>query len=328
MKSITRHCLGFALLIMLILFSNCKREIFLAPNYELIGNDPQPSAIEFIKSNTDLSELERIIGATGWDEKIMTTDSFTFFAPTNEAFEKFIIENEAYNSINDIPSAMITDLLDYHLIKNRGYILRDTFTEFLPTTSASNFDGPNSLFIKTEGSIRINGERKVALQDVRVKNSIIHMMGEIATPIGLLDIIEVHPELSTFAELFEREDIASDINELLSKEGPFTIFAPTNSAFLELFKELEINSIAGIPAAELKQVLQYHIVQTENLRSENLNASSKISTLLSNQELTVGISNNIKNIRGNNRTANLINTDGQGSNGVIHLIDKVLVPFD
>ncbi len=326
MKSITRHCLIFALLLSLILFSNCKREIFLNPNYELIGNDPQPSAMEFIESNPDLTELERIMGVTGWDEKIMTTDSFTFFAPTNEAFEKFITENEAYNSINDIPSAIITDLLDYHLIKNKGYILRDTFTEFLPTTSLSNFDGPNSLFIKTEGSIRINGERKVALQDVRLKNSIIHMMGEVATPISLLDIIEVHPELTTFAELFEREDIASDINELLNGEGPFTIFAPTNGAFSDLFSELEINGIGGIPVAELKKVLQYHIIKTDNLRSENLEPSSKISTLLSNQELTIGVSNNIKNIRGNNRTANLISTDGQGSNGVLHLIDKVLIP--
>ena len=328
MKIITRLFLSSALLLTLILLSNCKREIVTGPNAAIIGIDPQPSATEFIERSEDLSELKRIMDITGWDEKIMTTDSFTFFAPTNDAFKNLIIESEDWNSINDIPMEELTDLLDYHLVKNKGYILRDTFTEFIPTTSISSFDGNNSLFINTEGSIRINGERSVALQDVRVKNAVIHMMGEIATPITVTSLIDAHPELSTFAQLFEREDIATNVNELLSGDGPFTIFAPSDSAFIELFAALEINSLSGISADILEQVLLYHIVSSENLRSEKLMPSAKINTLLSTQELTVGISNNIKNVSGTNGQANLISADGQGSNGVIHIIDKVLLPMN
>lgn len=326
MNIFPRLSLFSILILALVLLSNCKREIVSGPNYAVIGNDPKPSAIEFIERSQDLSELVRIMGVTGWDEKIMTTDSFTFFAPTNEAFETLIDENEAWNSINDIPMDMITDMLDYHLIKNRGYILRDTFTGFIPTQSASSFDGQNSIFIKTEGSIRINGERSVALQDVRVENAVIHMMQEIVAPINLLTIVEAHPELSTFAQILAQENIAADVNELLIGEGPFTLFAPTDSAFLDLFTELGINAINGISADVLEQVVLNHIVPSSNLPTEKLIASDKISTLLPNQELTVGELNNIKNIRSNNRTANLVITDGQGANGIIHLIDKVLVP--
>jgi len=326
MNIITRLSLFSALFITFVLLSNCTTEAVSGPNYELIGFNAQPSAIEFIESSQDLSEFENIIKGTGWDEKIMTTDSFTLFAPTNDAFKQLITDNEAWNSINDIPIDMVIDMLDYHLVKDKGYILRDTITEFIPTQSVSSFDGQNTLFIKTEGSIRINGERAVALQDVRVQNAVIHMMDAVVAPINLLAIVEAHPELSTFAQIFERVSIAADINELLGGDGPFTIFAPTDSAFLDLFKELEINSLGGIPADVLEQVLLNHIVPSNNLYTENLIPSNKISTLLPNQELTVGVSNNIKNVRSNTRTANLVITNGQGANGIIHLIDKVLVP--
>jgi len=327
MTIFTRLILIATLLLTLILFSNCREEVS-GPNFELIGFNSQPSAIEFIRSSTDLTDLDTLMNETGWIENIMTTDSFTFFAPTNEAFDQLIEDNDTWNSIHDIPLDTLTDLLNYHLAKETGYILSDTITEFIPTSSISRFDGQNSLFVKTEGSIRINGERSVNLQDVRVQNAVIHVMGKVVTPINLLAIVEAHPDLSTFTQLFEREDIAADVNELLSGDGPFTIFAPTDSAFLNLFEALEINELRGISADVLEQILLNHIVPSNNLPAENLIATDRISTLLPNQELTIGVFDNIKNVRSDTTIANLIMTNGQGVNGIIHLIDKVLVPIN
>ncbi len=326
MKIFTRLALISTLLLTLILLSNCKRDEVSGPNFEQIGFNAQPSAIEFIESSIDLNQLDSIMSETGWTENILTTDSFTFFAPTNDAFQELLDNNEDWNSIADIPKAIVTDMLDYHLVKNKGYILKDTFAAFIPTQSFSDFDGPNSIFIKTEGSIRVNGERLVALQDVRVKNAVIHVVDNVVAPIDLLTIVNSHPELSTFAQIFEREPIATNINELLNGEEIFTLFAPTDSAFLDLFTELGVNAISGIPADDLEQVLLNHFVPSSNLYAEDLVASEKLSTLLPNQELTIGESNNIKSVRSNNRIANLVITNGQGVNGVIHLIDKVLVP--
>ncbi len=326
MKIFTRLFLSFTLLLTLLLLSNCKVDAVSGVDPILVGVSPQPSAIEFIEDNPDLTKLDTVMGATGWVQNIMTTDSFTFFAPTNEAFDSVLMNNQA-NSVNDIPAEVIIELLNYHFVADTGYILRDTFAEFIPTSSISSFGGTNSLFVKTEGSIRINGERKVVLQDVRLQNSVLHLMRKIATPIDLVTIIDAHPELSTLTDLLEREDMESVVNEL-SGEGPFTIFAPSDSAFIRLFLELEVNSLNGIPSDTLESVLLSHIVPSENLRTESLIPSAQISTLLPNQALTVGITDNILNVSDNNETANLINTDGQGSNGVIHIIDRVILPIN
>ena len=326
MKIFTRLFLSFTLLLTLLLLSNCRVDVS-GVDPILVSISPQPSAVEFIEDNQDLTKLDTVMSTTAWVQNIMTTDSFTFFAPTNEAFDSVLIENEV-SSVNDIPAEIIIDLLNYHLVKDTGYILRDTFTEFIPTTFMSSFGGANSLFVKTEGGIRINGERKVALQDVRLQNSVLHLMVKIATPIDLVAIIGAHPELTTLDDLLEREDMESVVNEL-SGDGPFTIFAPSDSAFIRLFLDLEVNNLNQIPADTLESLLLAHIIPAENLRAESLIPSSQISTLLPNQALTIGITNNILNVSdNNNEAANLISTDGQGSNGVIHVIDRVLLPIN
>ncbi|MCB0576373.1 MAG: fasciclin domain-containing protein, partial [Saprospiraceae bacterium] len=134
-----------------------------------------------------------------------------------------------------------------------------------------------------------------------------------------------NPNFSILVTALTRSDLSVDYVSTLSGDGPFTVFAPTNDAFADLLTELGANSLDDIPAATLDAVLQYHVVAGANVLASQL-SDEQVVTTFQGGTFKVDLSSGAQIIDAQNRTANIILTDVQGTNGVVHAIDKVILP--
>ncbi|MCS6934131.1 MAG: fasciclin domain-containing protein [Chitinophagales bacterium] len=141
---------------------------------------------------------------------------------------------------------------------------------------------------------------------------------------NIVDIAKEKPEFSTLVQALTRSDLSTNYANVLSGDGPFTVFAPTNAAFTSLLSELGVSSLNDIPAATLEAVLKYHVVSGKVLSSSLTNGQQV--TTLQGSTFTVNLTGGAKITDKNSRVANITTTDIEGSNGVIHVIDKVILP--
>jgi len=328
MKMYTHFYYSLTFLFVVLFFMNCERTIF----EDTTPPIPRPNTLTFIQDTTgignDLDTLARLLSDFGFNEKLSGNGPFTIFAPSNEAFGALVSDNPDWDSIADIPQETLRALLDYHFISDKNVILRDTFIGFVNTTKLTAFDAFASLLVKSEGSIRINGERNVALQDVRTTNGIVQVIDEVMMPPTVFELIEADPRLTTLTDLLEREDFSTNFMEVLNGAGPFTIFAPTDTAFMNYLLAEDLAAITAIPTADLETILLNHISITANLRADDLNTiGGNVETLNNTQlEIVALAGNNRLGIAGSNEPAAYIDFNGQSTNGVVHLVDNILLP--
>ena len=130
----------------------------------------------------------------------------------------------------------------------------------------------------------------------------------------VVDIAVANPDFSILVEAVTKAGLAG----ALSAEGPFTVFAPTNDAFKALFKQMGVSGIKDLTAEQLTPILTYHVVAGKVMSTDLSNTS--VATL-NGQKIKIDISNGVK-INDSKVTA----ADISGKNGVIHVIDRVLIP--
>ena len=128
-----------------------------------------------------MNTFSDLLDEFGFNEKLSGNGPFTVLAPTNEAFEFLVSDNPDWNSLADVPRATLKEIMDYHFV-NQKVILQDTFIGFVNTSKTTDFDAFASLLVKSAGSIRLNGDRNVALQDVATQNGIVQVLDEVILP--------------------------------------------------------------------------------------------------------------------------------------------------
>ncbi len=168
--------------------------------------------------------------------------------------------------------------------------------------------------IALSGGVKIDNDAMVTTADIDVKNGVIHVIDKVLLPPTVVDLALDNSNFSILVEAV----VKANLVETLSGPGPFTIFAPTNSAFEALFTELGVTGIADLTAEQLTPILLYHVV-SGNVRSSQL-SDGPVETL--NGTIVISMSPS-PTINGN--TA-ITATDVQATNGVVHVIDKVLIP--
>jgi transforming growth factor-beta-induced protein len=141
---------------------------------------------------------------------------------------------------------------------------------------------------------------------------------------NIVELAQADPNFSTLVAALTRPGLSTDYVTTLSGTGPFTVFAPTNDAFAALLTELSLTSLDDVPTATLEAVLNYHVV-SGNVLAGSL-TEGQVVTPLAGGTFTIGLSGGAKITDGSNRVTNIIATDVKASNGVIHAIDRVLVP--
>lgn len=137
----------------------------------------------------------------------------------------------------------------------------------------------------------------------------------------IVELAQSNEDLSTLVAAV----VEADLVDTLNSEGPFTVFAPTNDAFNNLLAELDITAEELLAREDLGDILTYHVVPAEVLAAD-LRGGQMVTTVQGG-ELTVNISDSgVTLTDANGNVANVIATDVDASNGVVHLIDAVVLP--
>ncbi len=265
----------------------------------------EPGIAEIAATNAQFSTLSGALEATGLDEALNGDGEFTVFAPTDEAFAAL-----PEGTLESLTSEQLEGILLYHVLGAQvlsGQLGSEQTVETL---------GGENMFI-TSGSagVAVNGTASVTSVDIEARNGVIHVIDNVILPDAYGTIVDNAVKRYFLSSLVDAV-LQAELAGALSGEGPFTVFAPVNSAFA---------AIAGVAsdltAEELADVLLYHVVQGEVLSSD-LQASQEVPTL-NGDSILIEVSGSGATVNG---SAAITTVDIQGVNGVIHIIDQVLLP--
>lgn len=293
---------------------------------DIPGPEVTTTIADFVASNDNYSSLLAALEVTGLTATLDGSTNYTVFAPDNEAFAAFLTVN-GYASLEEVPIDLLEQVLLYHV--QPGEIMSSQlstgYISSLAIGSAS--DEVLSMYINTEDGVSINGVSNVVIPNVEVDNGIIHAVDAV---IGLPDITTfamADPTFEILVAALTRELDFTFVENLMatSDPAPFTVFAPTNDAFVGLLEELGVSSLDEISVDVLAITLSYHVVAGNNVRSSNLTDGMEVSTL-GNQTFTVNLGDAVTITDANQRSSTVIATDVQANNGVIHVLDTVLLP--
>jgi len=276
----------------------------------------QQTIVDIASSNPDFSILVAALGKAGLVGVLDGTDAYTVFAPTNQAFI-----DAGITSLDGLSADVLTPILLNHVIK--GKIMSTDLAAGDNYAPSENATGPNntkiSLYINTAMGVVINNDAKVTTANLEASNGVIHVIDKVIS--ADVDVVDIALQNSNFSSLVGALQAADgDLVNVLKGDGPFTVFAPTNAAFA---------AISGVTAtltpAELANILTYHVV-SDNVTSSML--SDKMSvTALNTGSFEIDLSGSTpKIIDGAGNSVAIVLTDVQGKNGVVHVIDAVLLP--
>jgi uncharacterized surface protein with fasciclin (FAS1) repeats len=276
-------------------------------------------------ANPDFSTLVAAVQAAGLVETLQSEGPFTVFAPTNDAFAALpagLVDALLLPENVDALTAVLT----YHVVP--GKVLAADVTDGEVATA----QGEN-ITISTMGGVKVNDANVIAT-DVMASNGVIHVIDavivppsldvasllptpETTAPMAAGDIVAVasaNPDFSTLVAAVQ----AAGLVETLQSEGPFTVFAPTNDAFAALPAGLVDKLLLPENKDILVAILTYHVVSGKVMAAD-VTAGDVPS--VQGENIAVTTDGGVK-VNG----ANVIATDVEASNGVIHVIDAVILP--
>jgi len=294
---------------MMIAFSSCEEEVVETPNSEKTVAEIAADDNQF---STLVGALERVdlVGVLNGN------GPFTVFAPTNAAFDALGVD------LSTLSDEALTEILLYHVFGaqvNAGDIAEGQ--TYLGMAAATGPGGTNlSLLVdNTGGKVTINGDVNVTATDIIGNNGVIHVVDKVITPLNVVGHATAN---ANFTELVGALGAATgDLVTVLSGDGPFTVFAPLNSAF-----EAISSTVAGLSADQLSKVLTYHVA-AGNVRSTDLSDGMSVTTV-NEETFTINLGDNVTITDAQGNTATILLTDVQATNGVIHVLESVILPND
>jgi transforming growth factor-beta-induced protein len=281
-------------------------------------NTQSGTVVEIAAGNPAFSTLVTAVKAAGLAETLSSKGPFTVFAPTNEAFAalpKGTLEALLKPENRDL----LRKVLTYHVVSG-DLMAKDLRSGQVATVAGS------AVAVKVQnGKVSVNNAN-VINADVDATNGVIHVIDRVLLPPELMaarptqagTIVEIAASNPSFSTLVTAVK-AAGLAETLSSKGPFTLFAPTDEAFAALPKGTLEKLLKPENRNLLRKVLTYHVVSgdlmAKDLRSGHVKtvAGSAVAVKVRNQGISV---NNAK----------VVKADINAKNGVIHVIDRVLLP--
>jgi uncharacterized surface protein with fasciclin (FAS1) repeats len=310
----------------LLLISSCGNP----ENKEEAESDEQEPTdiVTFAKNSEDYTILADALATANLTDALSGEGPFTVFAPNNAAFQALLDSNADWNGLADIPAETLSAVLTNHVVGGSKVMSTDLSEGYVTTLSQTSFnDAATSLYVNLDDGVTLNGTVNVEAPDVEATNGVIHGLDAVIDLPNIVTFATSNPNLSTLVAALTREDLEADFVSVLSSEGPFTVFAPTNDAFQSLLDSNDDwNGLEDIPAETLETVLSYHVSAAGNVRSTDLAQDMEVPTVAKNASLSVDLSGETPKIVGGSSSANVVLADIQSTNGVIHVIDTVLLP--
>jgi uncharacterized surface protein with fasciclin (FAS1) repeats len=273
--------------------------------------------VQVAQGNPEFSILVEAVVAANLTTTLSGPGPFTVFAPTNTAFGNLLTELNITKAALLADKALLTKVLTYHVVSGRVLKAKVPVGTPITTVQSETFTVDSSLAITDQRARKSN----IIITDVFASNGVIHAIDKVILPTdkNIVQVAQGNPEFSILVEAV----VAANLTTTLSGTGPFTVFAPTNTAFGNLLTELNItkaNLLAN--TALLTKVLTYHVVSGRVLKAQ-VPVGTPITTVQT-ETFTVDSSFVITDKRA--RKSNIVITDVFATNGVVHAIDKVILP--
>ena len=250
------------------------------------------------------------VEAAGLVETLTGDGPFTVFAPTDDAFAAFL-DSAGLTAEELLASPDLADILLYHVVLGA----RDAVS----VAGSSLIESANGIDLKVEvdGDDVTIGGAPISAIDIAADNGIVHIIDAVMMPPGTITDIVVASDDFT---LLEAAVVAAELAETLAGEGPFTVFAPTDAAVEALIEELGITAEELLALDTLPDILLFHVASGKLAAADVLGMSS-VETL-AGAEAAIGMGDDGPEIAG----AAIIATDIPAANGIIHVIDAVILP--
>ncbi|CAN5839691.1 hypothetical protein BH11BAC4_BH11BAC4_02340 [soil metagenome] len=293
-------------------------------------DDPAPAPSNTITdkvvADANLTLLEQAVIRAGLDGTLKGTGPFTVFAPDDAAFAASGISS---TTINALTPAQLSTLLLYHTI---GSKILAADVPAGPNAKVITASGDSVFVTKNASGVYVNGV-KVTVADIAADNGVIHKVGRVLNPpAGNIVETAVAAGLDSLVKAVTRATTAPGGDPALAgtlSTAKLTVFAPTNQAFTSLLTALSLTDINQIPVATLLAVLRYHVVGgrafSSDLANGNLAMLAGGNTITNLTNGTGGAPTILGNSNGGSKS-NIIATNIVCRNGVVHLIDRVLLP--
>jgi uncharacterized surface protein with fasciclin (FAS1) repeats len=268
-------------------------------------NTDPGSIIDVAASVGTFETLLAAVDAAGLTSTLDEGGPFTVLAPTDDAFAA--LPDGTIEALLD-DTDTLTDILLYHVVDGTVPAADVQAFSLVPTLQGSDVK------VTVDGDVFLN-DAQVTAADVMANNGIIHVIDTVLIPPGsITDIAVADPNFSTLVTALTAADLATT----LDGDGPFTVFAPTNAAFDALPAGTLDSLLEDIPA--LTDVLLFHVTDDKLVASDVISAD--LVAMLSGDSAPVTETNGQFFID----DSPISITDIPASNGVIHVIDAVMIP--
>ncbi len=282
---------------------------------------PTKNIVELAQGTPDLSILVEAVVAAGLVPTLSGTSTFTVFAPTNAAFAAALAELGLTKAELLAPAnkALLTQILTYHVVSGKVLKAQVPVGTPITTVQGESFTVDSTLAITDQRGRKAN----ITATDIEATNGVVHVIDKVILPTNK-NLVQVAQGNTDFSVLVEAV-VAAGLTTTLSGTGPFTVFAPTNAAFAAALTELGLTKAQLFDAANkplLTKILTYHVVAGKVPKAQ-VPVGTPITTLQT-ETFTVDSTLTITDQRG--RKAKIVATDIAATNGVVHVIDKVILP--
>lgn len=295
-----------------LFFSACSKE-----------DDPQPASntiADVVVNGNNFSTLEAAVVKADLVTTLSGPGPFTVFAPDDNAFASAGISSADLGALTKEQAA---EILLYHTIPAS---VTSAQVPAGPNAEVTTANGKTVYVTKNADGVFINGA-KVTQADVSASNGVVHVINDVLMPPAgnLVEMAQADTNFSLLvAAVLRASQGATDVAQVLSGAGPYTVFAPTNAAF----RAAGFNTAADIQAADpatLAGILTYHVLSGRVFSSDL--ADGQQAATVNGGNVTIGLSSGATITgNGNASAANIIRANIVATNGVIHVIDQVLLP--
>jgi uncharacterized surface protein with fasciclin (FAS1) repeats len=300
--------------------SSCNKDTDTIPD----PIDPTTNTItDIVVAGDDFSILESAVVKADLQGTLSGTGPFTVFAPDNDAFAAAGI---SASTIASLSASDLESLLLYHTLNGK---IEAADVPAGPNAKVVTANGDSVFVTRNTSGVFVNGIQ-VKTADVSADNGVVHVLTKALTPAsGNIVETAVASGLDSLVKAVTTATNAMGGDPTLANTlstATLTVFAPTNAAFTQLLTDLSVTDINDIPIQTLLDVLQYHVVPGRAFSSDLANGPLG---MLAGGNTTIDLSGNPPTITGTNNGTNssaITATNIMCTNGVVHLIDRVLLP--
>lgn len=270
--------------------------------------------VQRLQADPDFSTLVTVLSQPAYSDLLTAASSpsarLTIFAPTNAAFTD-LVTSLGLTSATQLPDDVVREVLEYHIVES------ELMAANITAGQVATMQGEN-LTVTTSGGVQVNGI-DVTEADIDASNGVIHKIDGVLLPSEptmvagtVLAPAYFNRDFSILVSAVRKAGLV----EALLADGPFTVFAPTNDAFAAA----GITSLDGLTAEQLQPILLYHVVAGEVMAAD---LSEGAVPTLADKAFYVSLNDDGAFING---TTEVIATDVAATNGVVHVINRTLMP--